>query len=147
MRDLPIFLQKICSQANCLCNQMFETLHYYRNNNYFFHSWVIHSLLQKWRHNKYDKFYVQSYICTAHFFLNCSDDLKIANSRPSASNFQKFFLVTETVFSHSWSEQFSIHKELNLVGSNSKGGIISGFFSLWIKSKKSAKSHSWASFL
>ena len=127
----------------------------------------------------YDKFYVQSYICTAHFYplflcfygfyttiicsnkhfntvlmyyflfgttynkLNIySDDLKIVNSRPSASNFQKFFLITRTIFSHSWSEQFSIHKELKLVGSNPKGGIISGFFSLWIKSKKSAKSHS-----
>ena len=43
MRDLPIFLQKICSQANCLCNQMFETLLHYRNNNYFFiHEWFIH---------------------------------------------------------------------------------------------------------
>ena len=38
---------------------------------------------------------------------NCSDDLnKIANSWPSVSNFEKIVINYQTIFSHSWPEQF-----------------------------------------
>ena len=40
-------------------------------------------------------------------WINCPSDLKnFANSRPSAFDFQKFFSITKTIFSHCRSEQF-----------------------------------------